>query len=423
MNNPWIDYFELKERSKGRKIVCWGKWEWFEKTIKNHDFDIDFLVDSDQSQQGEGVYLGYDVEDPDILTFKEGYYIIITSGAFYEIIKQLEAWGYIPGEDFCVSPELRGLKVVDDMLQHEAKVLFSSSDINGGIYELSMPSGKIEKKVDGITRGFDKYKDNYFTTDTDKGLRVFDKDFKEIATAPLPEGSVSHGLTIDNGVIYIVLTKQDKVVRYHADTLKQLDEDHVVMAGLLFSPYWGNKGLYYHYNDLCIKDKKMFVTMFSYSGNAKLDIFDGGVMQCDLDGDDRQLIVNNLWQPHSPKYLNGKLCYLDSMRGDLYAGPEHKITHFNGFVRGLDFDGRYYYVGQSIHRYFLRLKGLSDNISLDAGIFLYDTVSQTSRFFPAPVKDINTVKWIGENNIYPVSMMKLAQPMQDKENKEKNESL
>ena len=85
--------------------------------------------------------------------------------------------------------------------------------------------------------------------------------------------------------------------------------------------------------------------------------------------------------PHSVRRFDGRLCYLDSMRGILISSTWNKVGTFNAYVRGLDFDGQYYYVGASEHRYPEKLKGISDNISLDSGFYLFDPESKMSRFF------------------------------------------
>jgi hypothetical protein len=67
------------------------------------------------------------------------------------------------------------------------------------------------------------------------------------------------------------------------------------------------------------------------------------------------------------------------------------LATFNGFIRGVDYDGEFYYVGQSQHRHITRRLGAS-NISLDTGIFMLDPVTKCTKFFPTPgLTDINAV--------------------------------
>jgi hypothetical protein len=49
-------------------------------------------------------------------------------------------------------------------------------------------------------------------------------------------------------------------------------------------------------------------------------------------------------------------------------------------VRGLDHDGRYYFIGATQQRYTEKHKGNSLNISLDTGLYIFDTETKMSRF-------------------------------------------
>jgi hypothetical protein len=84
--------------------------------------------------------------------------------------------------------------------------------------------------------------------------------------------------------------------------------------------------------------------------------------------------------PHSVSRFNGKLCYLDSMRGELYDNTWNCQGRFPSFVRGLDYDGCYYFIGATEHRYPEKLKGISLNISLDTGLYVFDAETKMSRF-------------------------------------------
>ena len=137
--------------------------------------------------------------------------------------------------------------------------------------------------------------------------------------------------------------------------------------------------------------------MFSLSGNTNYEWDDGGVIEYSLSARDVVgTLITGLWRPHSIKKLqNGKLAVLNSMRGSVLVGSQKVLTSFNGFVRGLDFQDGLYFIGQSTHRYFDRMKDQSSNISLDCGIFVYDEETSATRFLSTPtIRDINTLKLI-----------------------------
>jgi len=399
-NNQWLDFIQLLEASKGKKIIFWGCDNWFEKTMKMHKFSVSHLVDSAKNQQGLASHHGYDVLDPktlENLKDKDKYYIIVTSSAFYEISDKLIEYGFEPGINFSFTPLLRNLKVVDDIISNKQVLLLSSSDVakqsskeGGGIYIFHIPSGKMQKKISGITRGFDSYKSNYFVVDALKGIRILDKNFKEIDSFELPQHSVPHGLKIDKKkkLIYVVLSQHDKVAVYDIKNFK-------MVRSITISDKFAKTGIYHHHmNDVCLDGDSLYISMFSKTGNVQKDFYDSAIVEYDLNADKMVgTVMDNLWQPHTIEIINNNLCFLDSMRGNLHLGPQKIETHFNGFVRGLDFDGKYYYISQSVHRYFDRMKGYSNNISTDCGIFVFDNESKASKFYSTPgLRDINTLK-------------------------------
>ena len=110
------------------------------------------------------------------------------------------------------------------------------------------------------------------------------------------------------------------------------------------------------------------------------EVYDGGIQEIDIKtGKIISTVVSGLYMPHSVNRYNGHLCYLDSMRGELFNTTWKRIGHFYSFVRGLDFDGHYYYIGASEHRYPEKLA--NDNISLDTGFIIFDPISKMSRLF------------------------------------------
>jgi hypothetical protein len=377
-----------------------GWYDWFEKTTKLHRFNIEYLVDSSENQQGKAVHHGHDVFDPSVLRGlkdKNRYYIIITTTAFYEAIDKLVSYGFKPGVHFCVTPLLQNFKIIDDILSHKQKIILSSSDAvknskveGGGLYIYDTQTRMVDKKVSGITRGFCRHKDNYFVVDALKGVRVLDRMFNDIDGFSLPGQSVPHGIVVDSKkkLIFVVLSRLDKVGVFDLRTYNMV---HTISL----SDKYEKTGIYHHHmNDICLDGDYLYISMFSKSGNVQKNVFDGAIVEYDTHKDRvSAVLVDRLWQPHTIRIINRNLCYLDSMRGSFHTATYKPETHFHGFVRGLDFDGKYYYIGQSLHRYFDRMKGYSDNISMDCGFFMYDSDSKATKFFPVEnLKDINTLK-------------------------------
>ena len=127
--------------------------------------------------------------------------------------------------------------------------------------------------------------------------------------------------------------------------------------------------------------------MFSYSGNFNNDIFDGVVLEIDIKtGKVFRPVIQDLWMPHNISYISGNLTVLDSLRGGLRQNNAQEIGVFPGFTRGLDFDGTFFFIGQSRNRNFSKTFGVSKNISIDTSIIIFDPVTKVSRSISLPSK-------------------------------------
>jgi len=76
---------------------------------------------------------------------------------------------------------------------------------------------------------------------------------------------------------------------------------------------------------------------------------DGGVL---IDIESNEVVVAGLSMPHSPRWYNGQLWVLDSGSGsigivDRQAGRYRPLAETPGFTRGLDFFGRFAFIGLS----------------------------------------------------------------------------
>jgi hypothetical protein len=129
------------------------------------------------------------------------------------------------------------------------------------------------------------------------------------------------------------------------------------------------------------------VSMFSYTGNWKKDIFDGAVVEIDLTTKTiNGPIIQNLSMPHNISYHGGGICVLDSLPGYLRKNNASVVGEFSAFTRGLDFDGIYFYIGQSRNRNFSKNLGVSNNISIDTAIVIFDEHTKVSRSLHLPSK-------------------------------------
>ena len=145
-----------------------------------------------------------------------------------------------------------------------------------------------------------------------------------------------------------------------------------------------NTGIkHHHINDNLILDDSLYVSMFSYSGNYLKEVYDGVILEYDINNltNNPKIVKNNLWMPHNIKFFNKSLFVLNSLPGELLGYNMQVINKFSAFTRGLAYDGKYFFIGQSKNRNYSKYLGLNNNISIDAGIIMFDENTKVSRFF------------------------------------------
>jgi len=392
-NIPFTTTQDINRLSKDKMIILFGAGNIAEKTtriIPNNKLLA--IVDNSSNLTGE-VQFGVEVHLPDFLESKEGQdsLIIITTTSFSDVSSQLESLGFTPSVDFIVSPILNDLRIIDELESVETTLMFSSGAprqdsplYGGGIYQLSVKGDEWthEKKIDGNCYGIVKYNENYVALDTDRGIFEFDKDFKILRHAKMPTGSRSHGIDFsqEKQMFFVNCSYLDTVLFVNTD-FKIVDEVSISNK----QKKYGKPA--HHSNDCCVWGDSLFVSMFSETGNWKLDVFDGAILEFDIVT--KQLVgsvVRDLWMPHNIKVIDGSLTLLDSLKGHLLSNNMQISGDFPAFTRGLDYDGQYYYIGQSRNRNYSKNLGLSKNISIDAGIVIFDEVTKASRFLQLPPK-------------------------------------
>jgi hypothetical protein len=399
LENNWLTFEQLIDKSKNKKIIFWGCFDYFQKTMGKYDFKPSFIVDSNVNLHGEKSHFGYDVKPPkslNALKDKSKYFIIVTSTAFYEIFDILNDYGFT--NNYSASPLLIDMKTIQDINNVNDIILFSSSDtvkdhpsIGGGIYKLNLFDGIHNKIISGMTRGFDYYNENLIVNDANVGIRIFDNKYDELDCIKVPKNSYLHGLSIDNenSLLYVVQTRQDRISVFDLNTLKEVDKIEISKKHRRS----GHEQYHHHINDIYYFNNSLFISMFTLTGNMQTNWHNGAIIEYDvIDNVILGEIATNLYMPHSIKVLNKTITFLDSMKGHLINDPHTIMAQFPGFVRGLDYNKNYYFIGQSIHRYFKRAIDLSNIISMDAGIYIFEPKTKATRFVKTDgIYDINTL--------------------------------
>ncbi len=383
-SSKWKNWEELSALIRDKRVVFWGASNWVERALEKISISSGVIVDNNPSNYGI-VYCGFDVHPPSHLLGlrRDEIYVVVCTVNYASVIEELNEMGFVMGDEFCCNPLLNERKSKDDLRNLERKVLVSSpqhafsNSHGGGVYECDTKSGEYRKVFTGKCRGMTYQGDDLLVIDMLRGLVVLDPEFREKGVVELQPNSEPHGAHYDpsSGCVFIGQPGRDSVAVYSM-------EDRKLLREFFFSRKWSqNQRDNHHVNDCWVHGDSLYVSIFSFSGSWLQEVYDGGILELDkVTGEILGPVVTGLWMPHSVSRFNGKLCYLDSMRGELFDNTWNCQGRFSSFVRGLDHDGRYYFVGATEHRYPEKLKGISLNISLDTGLYVFDPETKMSRF-------------------------------------------
>lgn len=390
----WKTWTEVNSLSRNKRIVLYGRSEdWIPKTLQKIYTPPVYIVDRNPIYHGSK-YKGINVVPPDSLISdtKDDIYIIITSGVYEGIIAFLVENEFVPGVNFCCCPEYHDFYILDEIRNYECEVIVSCSDYHdntmtrfsragGGLYKYYIGPNKLERLIKGSFRQIVAAGDYIYAIEyVECKIYILDREFNIIEKRDLNEANCC-------GVEYDPVRDLIIVVNAGSDTLSLYSAvDFKLVERIDYSNKNKSDGVtsQHHLNDACISGDYVYVSYFSHSGNWKKSIHDGGISELDLNDLTKApvQIVSGLWKPHTPKMLNGELCYLDSMRGTFHTNNQVVAGEFPGFVRGLAFDGRFYYIGQSEDMYMSKRFKKTNNIMLNAGFYLFDTETKASRFYP-----------------------------------------
>ena len=387
----WLTWDDIRRAVKGRRAYLYGRSEdWVHKAAPRLKDALVGIVDREQQYHGT-LYKDLPVFPLESIDALNECYFVITAGDFDGIVENLIAHGLRPGVDFSCSPDFRDYKVLSNIKSHQVSVLFSSSDYNdvarargsrvgGGMFILEMPTGEIKRVATGSFRQFERSGDFIYAVEyVEKALIQFDLDFKVIKKVSLDKPNYC-GLALNNddGLIYLANAGTDEISIFDMRSLEMLKKRRFNTNQL---------GAEHHVNDLCYFEDILYCSYFSYCGGFKRGVFDGGVSAIDVNKEEAMPVplIGGLWKPHTPKFVDGKLVVLDSMRGRLLSGSPKSITKFSGFVRGMCKHENYWLVGQSEDMYVTdRMAMAEDAVLLNSGVYIYDDESKAAFFYVTP---------------------------------------
>ncbi len=393
MENWWKTWAEINHRSRNKSVVLYGRSEdWLPKTLVRLRKAPEYIIDRNPAYV-DTKYMGIPIFTPEKLLQEnpDDFYIIVTAGEYEGIVTFLRENKFEAGRHFSCCPEYRDYSLLEFIRSYEQEIIISCSDYTdktkvrysragGGIYKYHIGPNKLTKLVQGSFRQLVQVGEVIYALEyVEMKLFKFDKTFSVIDTCPLDQPNYC-GLAYNDkrGVLVLVNAGQDTISIHDVQTFKRLEQ-------IRYSEkVEKNVTSQHHLNDVFVTDDFLYVSYFSHSGNWKKGIFDGGISEYHIDrlGSPPVRVVDGLWKPHSPKMIEGDLCYLDSMRGYLYTTNQMVTGEFPGFLRGLTHDGRFFFIGQSEDMYISQRFAQQNNIMLNAGIYLFDKQTKASRFYP-----------------------------------------
>ena len=403
MNNlEYLSFTQIDKFCNNKNLILFGAGLISEKLCKRLKTKPTLIVDNSSNLWGE-LQEGIRIESPEKLKhYNSGeVFIVVCSTSYSEIKEQLMRYGFSEKLDFTISPLLKDILVIFEIENLTKEIVFTSGSpkinnplFGGGVYKLIVEADiwKYEKKFSGHTYGILEKNDHLIMTDANEGILVFDKTLKLIERFALPSGLRAHGIDFsEKHDVYVIASSEQDAVIF-------LDSKFNVIDKVNFSYKKAqSKKAEHHCNDLHIVGDSIYVSMFSVTGNYKKEVYDGGILEIDIPSREiKHTLSNNLSMPHNIKFYDDSMHVLNSLKGELLYDNFSLKGEFPAFTRGLDYDGLYYYIGQSRNRNFSKSIGLSNNISIDAGIIIFDPKTKLSRFLQvhpklAEIHSIHTI--------------------------------
>lgn len=404
----WVTWREFNQLTENKTIIFFGySHDWIGKTLAKSNISVLCILDNSDNFIGQNdIYSGntifkpqeyYESRESTPNQVKDLFveeFIVITSLSYESIYYELIDKGYKPGIHFCITPALNSVKIVSDINSYNKRILVSSpdhsiysrrnTDFGGGLYVYDTGINQYTKIFSGTYRQICRIDDDRIgVLDETEGIKIFSFNMDNfITTIKVPKETRPHGFTYDKDskLFYVAFTAEDKFGVYNEEGVI-LD---TIIDNIFNYKYRRDGRNHYWINDLAIKENYLYASMFSISGCQKEQVYDGGIVQINTANSvDIRTVVRDLWMPHTVRFFNNQLHYLDSMNGKFYRGSE-LLGEFNGFTRGLAYDGAYYLVGQSENRYYDYFHGKRLNVGMNAGFYLFDPETKAAKFFSMP---------------------------------------
>jgi hypothetical protein len=363
-----------------------------EKIIKDTPEETYFIYDNNQDLHGS--YLRDILIRPvDELLKNEQGEILICTTSVTEVKAQLIHLGVdlpikVPSilEEFLVQSEI--IEARQSFLIASGLPSNNLHGASGGLFKITENEGPlaVEELISGSCHGMVRDEGRIVVSAQEEGLVILDEDLERVSTITLPEGARPHGIAATEKAFYVVASNLDAILEVNKDG-----------SGYREIPFSRKRAAHgsaqHHANDIEIIGNVAYVSMFSVSGAWKHGLFDGGLLEIDLETKEVERISLPVKLPHSVRSVDGDLVILNSFESKLYGFGKFEEYQFNGFLRGLDFDRDYLYIAESRNRNSTGLKRTIYPISVDSKINIVSRKEHYSRSIslPSNISEIHSV--------------------------------
>ena len=285
MRELWVPWTSLVRTIGDRDVYLYGRSDdWVEKTVKKLVRHPRAIMDKNQSLWGTEFY-DILVISTDILSTldKAHTFIVITTASYESVCSTLMAHGFQPGLHFCCSPDFADLAHLAKFKSSSTKLLLTSSDhddpgrarssaAGGGIFTYDVAERDLTRHVEGAFRQLAVRGDKIYAIEYVRmELVVLDLGLKVIARKRLDEPGCC-------GLEYVEEHDKFIIINSSNDTISILDG---ATLNVEETTYFSDKHKHdapggHHLNDVCYKDGFIYVSYFSFTGNFRKQVFDGG---------------------------------------------------------------------------------------------------------------------------------------------------
>ncbi|PWW00786.1 uncharacterized protein DUF4915 [Paenibacillus cellulosilyticus] len=356
--------------SEKEEIIVFGTGSGLDKVFSSLPLNkIKYAVDVDQKNWGTCTEQGLEIKDPSCLLHenKDRIFILITTSHYYEAYSQLTNWGFCENVDFMYA--LQNVPVPTG-LHPEKELLVSCCGTGGGVFHINLRDDKITKLMSGDFRGI-SYTPHGYCVLNEASMFFLDDKFSLYREERLHDSDYDlHGVVYDDGHYYIIETATNTLTVYNEHSM-------TIEKRISFSKTDEDLN---HINDIFVDEESIYLSMLSMKGLTKnlwTDRQDGAIVELDKETlEPKNILKENLNFPHSVKVFNGDLYYCESLNFNVMMKNKELVT-YGGFTRGIEFDGKLLYIGQSTFR-----NAIADtvtSVSMDAGIHIFDPMHRTTR--------------------------------------------